>query len=106
MLYPYPNQYLECPWIPPTMYYAYPLDLTCVSVCPAPYFAFLGNQTCLTTCPTSPSMTYYDHTNRKCVTTCPVNTYAASNQSCLASKISIIQHAHQELGEIKAQIYV
>jgi hypothetical protein len=67
------------------MYYAYDVTLTCESTCPSPYFAFSPNQTCLTTCPATPNLTYYDHANRKCATRCPVNTYAATNQSCLAS---------------------
>jgi hypothetical protein len=85
------------------MYYAYPVDLTCVSTCTAPYFAFVGNQTCVLTCPPTPNITNYDYVNRKCVTQCPANTYAASNQSCLASKNSAIQPVLRELGDIKGR---
>lgn len=86
----YINSYIECPWTPPTIYYSYTVTLTCVSSCPSPYFAFVANQSCLLQCPTTPNISYYDYTNRKCVSVCPVNTYAASNQSCLNSNNKII----------------
>lgn len=91
LLPPYAPPHSECPWLPPTYYFADASTLTCVSTCPAPSFGFTGNQTCLTTCPSSPNATFYDHTNRRCVTQCPANFYASSNQSCLAGTSSLTQ---------------
>jgi hypothetical protein len=91
----------ECPWTP-SVYYAYPVTLTCETSCPSPYFAFAPNQTCLTTCPSTPNLTLYDYANRKCVSACPNNTYAASNQSCLACKSLSTQPVRRALGATPA----
>ena len=34
-----PFLFLECPWDPPTVYYAHPSNYSCVSQCPNTYFA-------------------------------------------------------------------
>jgi hypothetical protein len=82
--------YSECPWNPPTQYYASSFDNTCVTTCPTGWYGFDGNKTCLQLCPTTPNMTFYDTVNSKCVTSCPANYFAylgaaSDNQKCVAS---------------------
>lgn len=83
---------IECPWNPPTKYYAHPGSNTCVTACTGSYYAFDGNQTCTTVCPSSPNLTYYDLVNHRCVNVCPsgyygyVGTVVANNQTCVSCK--------------------
>jgi hypothetical protein len=84
---------IECPWNPPTQYYASSFNNTCQTQCPPGWYGFDGNKTCVQNCPATPNMTFYDTINKKCVKICPTGYFSyigaivASNQTCLASII-------------------